>query len=63
MCVSVSKEFVAANQHLKYLQKWPDLDPVDFFLFRKAKEVMAGLSFNSGSLKKASEGGHQDHHH
>ena len=30
-CVCVSKEFVAAIQHLKYPQNWSDLDPVDLF--------------------------------
>ncbi len=54
--VPISKEQVAALQHLKYPSHWPDLAPADFSPFRKVKEGLAGLSFNGDSLKKAWEG-------
>jgi histone-lysine N-methyltransferase SETMAR len=34
----------------------PDLAPADFFLFRKVKEALAGITLDQESLKNAWEG-------
>ncbi len=40
-------------EHPTYL---PDLAPADFFLFRKVKEALAGITLDQESLKNAWEG-------
>ena len=50
---AVVKDWFAANalQLLEHPPYSPDLAPADFFLFRKVKEDLAGLSLNQHSLK------------
>jgi histone-lysine N-methyltransferase SETMAR len=52
------KNWFAAHgvQRLEHSPYSPDLAPADYFLFRRVKEELAGLSLDASSLKKIWEG-------
>ena len=56
--LSDAQTWFAANnvQRLEHPPYSPDLAPADFFLFRKVKEELAGLSLTADSLKQTWEG-------
>ena len=52
---AIVKDWFTTNglQLLEFTPYSPDLDPADFFLFRRVKEELAGLSLDQQSLKNA----------
>ena len=64
---AVVKDWLAANtvRQLPHTHYSLDLAPVDFFLFKRVTEELAGNTISQGTIKMAWEGGggHRDHCH